>query len=48
MIQEEKRKYIAELIKRFKKETGKEATDGGKVSEQFQRFGNECQVPLFK
>ena len=36
MIQEEKRDYIIQLIREYKKETGKEATSGGKITPQFE------------
>ena len=36
MIQEEKRELITQLIRQYKKETGKDAISGGKISEQFE------------
>ena len=38
MIQEEERKTIFELVRNYKRETGKEATSGGKVTKQFKEW----------
>ena len=38
MIQEEERKTIFELIRKYKMETGKEATSGGEVTKEFKKW----------
>ncbi len=44
MIKEEKREHIIQLIRQYKKETGYEATSGGKITPQFELWRKNKQL----